>query len=62
MVDPSQCHLSHLIQALRPARGLAGSLYGRQQERDEHGDDGDHHQQFHEGKTAFGFQGSLQFI
>jgi hypothetical protein len=26
-------------------------LDGRQQERDQDGDDGDHHQQFNEGKT-----------
>jgi hypothetical protein len=37
-----------MILALHAARGLAGRLHGRQQQRDEHADDGDDDEQLHE--------------
>jgi hypothetical protein len=38
--------------ALDAAGGLASGLHGRHQKADENADNGDHHQQFHQGKRA----------
>ena len=46
----AQAELSHVVQALSAARRFAGGLDGRQQQRDQHADDGDDHQQFDERK------------
>src|SRR5262249_57831494 len=40
-----QAQLLEVVGALQPRGGLAHLLDGGQQEADEHGDDGDHHQQ-----------------
>jgi hypothetical protein len=45
-----EADLFQVIGALRAAGRLAGGLHGRQQERDENGDDGDHHQQLDQGE------------
>jgi hypothetical protein len=46
----AQRELPQLVAARRPTGGLAGTLDGRQQEADEHGDDRDHDEQLDEGK------------
>jgi hypothetical protein len=46
-----QTYLLEVVLATRAARRLAGSLHGGQKERDEHSNDGDHHQEFHQRKT-----------
>src|SRR5690606_13430420 len=51
MVVEGHAELPTIIQTLRPAGGFAGRLDGRQEQRDQHADDGDHHQQFHKGET-----------
>jgi hypothetical protein len=40
-----QTQLLEAVGALHSARRLARSLHGREQQRDEYADDGDHHQQ-----------------
>src|SRR5690606_5214206 len=45
-------HLLELGQANRRPSLLAGSGKRRQQNRNQEGDDGDHHQDFNKGKTA----------
>ena len=44
-------HLLQIIAALTAAGSFAGSLHGRQEKRNQDGDDGDHHQQFNERKS-----------
>ena len=46
-----QSQLFQVVRATRPSRRLAGHLYGRQQQGHQDPDDGDHHQEFHQGKT-----------
>src|SRR5436853_7895792 len=41
-----------MVAALHAARGCAGGLHRRQKHRDEHTDDGDHHQQLDERKSG----------
>jgi len=48
----SQADLPEVIGALRPPGGFAHRLHGRQQQRDQHADDGDHHQQFDQGEST----------
>ncbi|MCG3775788.1 MAG: hypothetical protein JW395_2632 [Nitrospira sp.] len=43
-----QPELLQVVLALGPSGGLTGLLDSRQQQRDQHCDDGDHHQQFDE--------------
>ncbi len=51
-----QADLLQVVRALRATSGLTSGLNGRQQERDEHADDGDHDQKLDEGKAlAFGW-------
>ena len=40
--------LLEVVAALQAGAGLADLLHGRQEESDEDGDDGDHHQKFDE--------------
>jgi hypothetical protein len=42
--------LSQVVYALRPASGFSRSLDGRQHQADQDADDGDHHQEFHQGE------------
>ena len=44
--------LDEVVEALRPPRGLAGRLHGREQQRDQHGDDRDHDQQLDQGEAG----------
>ena len=44
-----QADLLEVVDALGPAGRLAGRLHGRQEQGDQHGDDGDHHQQLGSG-------------
>jgi len=37
--------LFQIVHALQPPRGFAGRLHGRQKQRDQDRDDGDHHQE-----------------
>jgi hypothetical protein len=46
--------LTHLVRALHPTRCFTRGLDGRKEQADKNADDGDHHQQFHKGKS-FGF-------
>src|SRR5262249_26176611 len=48
----SQADLLEMVAALHAAGCFAGSLHCRQQQGDEHADDGDHHQQLHQGKST----------
>src|SRR4051812_19525916 len=48
----SEADLLQMIAALHSSSGFAGRLNRRQQQRDEHADDGNHHQQLDESKTA----------
>ena len=43
--------LLQVVDALAPPRRLAGRLHGRQQQRDQHADDGDHHEQLDQRET-----------
>ena len=47
-----QADLLEIVRALGTSGGLAGRLHGRQQQRDQHGDDGDHHQQLDQGECG----------
>jgi len=47
-----QAELLEIVAARASAGRFAGRLYRRQQQADEHTDDGDHHQKFHQGKPA----------
>jgi hypothetical protein len=47
-----QANLLEVIAALHAAGCFAGGLHRRQQQGDEHTDDGDHHQQLHERKSG----------
>jgi hypothetical protein len=46
-----QPHLLQVVAALHPPRRLARRLHGRQQQRHQHPDDGDHHQQLNQRET-----------
>ena len=48
-----QANLLEMVAALHAAGGLAGGLHGGQQQRDQHADDGDHHQQLDKSETTF---------
>ena len=45
MVLHRQAHLLEIVLALSAARGLAGRLHRRQQQRNQNSDNGDHDQQ-----------------
>jgi hypothetical protein len=47
-----EADLLHVVGALDSASGLAGGLNCRQQERDQHRDDGDHDEKFDQGETS----------
>jgi len=47
-----QADLLQVVDALRPPRGLARRLDGRQEQGDQHGDDRDHHQKLDQRETA----------
>ena len=47
-----QADLLEIVRALDTSGGLARRLYGREQERDQHGDDGDHHQKLDQGERG----------
>ena len=53
IVVECESDLTHVILALRPASSLASVLNGRQQQSDQNGDDGDHHQQLNQHKSEF---------
>ncbi len=46
-----QTQLLQIVAALRAASRFAGGLHRRQQQRNQHGDDRNHHQQFNERKS-----------
>ena len=48
----SGADLLQIVGALRPAPGFPSGLDRRQQETDQHADDGDHHQQFNQGESG----------
>src|SRR6516165_6193137 len=52
VVIQGQADLLQIVGALDAPRRLAGRLYRGQQERDQDGDDGDHHQKFDERESA----------
>ena len=47
-----QTDLLEIVDALRTTRRLSGRLHGWQQQRDQNGDDRDHHQEFNQRETA----------
>jgi hypothetical protein len=51
--------LLKMIAALHAASRFAGRLHGGQQERDEHSDDGNDNEQFHQRKSALGHRKAL---
>jgi hypothetical protein len=51
VVVKRQPQLFQIVLALRTPGGFAGLLDGRQQQRNQHGDDGDDHQQFDESES-----------
>ena len=53
-VEATERQLLEVVCTLGTPRRLAGRLHGRQQERNEDADDGDHHQQFDQRKTVQG--------
>ncbi len=52
IVVQGQADLLQIIGASRTPRTFAGRLHGRQEQRNENADDGDHHKQLHERKTT----------
>ena len=52
VVVHGQADLLEVVDALGTPGGLAGRLHGGQQQRDQDGDDGDHHQQFDQRERA----------
>ena len=50
-VGRGQSQLSEVISGLRPAGGLTGLLNSGKNQRDQDGDDGNHDEQFNQGKT-----------
>ena len=52
VVGQSQTDLLEVVLALAPASSLAGLLHRGQQQRDQNGDDRDHHEQFNKCKTT----------
>ena len=52
VVVQRQAELLEVVRTLRPPGRLAGLLYGRHEERREHRDDGDHHQQLDQRKAG----------
>jgi len=49
-----QAELLDVVDALRPAGGLAGRLHRREEQGDQDGDDGDHHQKLDQRESASG--------
>src|SRR5262249_48808182 len=47
-----KAQLPQTIGAVKPVGGFAHLLHRRDQQTDQNGDDGDYHQQFHQGDTA----------
>jgi hypothetical protein len=47
-----QGQLLHVVPALRPAGRFTGCLHGRQQQRHQDRNDGDHHEQFDQREAA----------
>jgi hypothetical protein len=54
VVVQGQADLLEIVGAAQACSGLAHFLHGRQEQADEHGDDGDHHQQLDQGKRTTG--------
>ena len=54
VVVQSETDLLEVVRALGATGGLAGRLHRRKQERDEHGNDGDDHQQLDQREAATG--------
>jgi hypothetical protein len=52
--DGGQADLLEVVGTLHAGGRLADLLHGRQQQSDEDGDDGDHHQQLDEGERTPG--------
>jgi hypothetical protein len=52
IVVERQTNLSHVVLALRSSGGFASLLYGRQQQGDQNGNDGNDYQQFNQGESA----------
>ena len=52
IVLDGEAQLLQVVHALRPAGGLAGRLDGGEEQCDQHGDDGDDHQQLDESKAT----------
>lgn len=48
----SECQLFEIVGAVNSTTRLTSLLDRRQQEADEHPDDGDHHQKFNQRKTV----------
>jgi hypothetical protein len=48
MLVQRQAHLLQIVLALRPPRGFASRLHRRQEQGDQHADNGDHDQQLHQ--------------
>ena len=52
VVVESYSHLFEIVAALHSPRSLAGGLNGRQQQRNENANDGNHNQQLHESERT----------
>jgi len=53
VIVQAETELFQVVFALRPAGRLPGLLHRRQQQGNQNRDDGNHHQQFNQGKSAF---------
>jgi hypothetical protein len=52
MIQPAEPDLLQVVRTLAPPRRFARRLYGWQQQGDKHADDGDHHQELDQRKSA----------
>ena len=52
VVEQAEGNLLEVVSARRPPSGFSSALHGRQEQANEHADDGDHNQQFDERKAG----------
>ena len=62
MRSRTDTNLFEVVCTLHPPGGLPRTLHRRQQKAYENADDGDHHQEFHQGKTVSSFHVFLRFF
>ena len=62
VVVQGQADLLQVVDALGAAGGLARRLHGGQEQADQDGDDGDHHQQFDQRETGAAEGGGIGIL